>query len=157
MKISGSATAPLLIGMLMLLTSQAWAGPDDGVAISSDRLQIQERTNTIRFEGTVEVVLPDGQLSCDLLIVRADESNPSRIKSGEATGNVILTRGSDRVEAQKALFDLEGGNVELTGSPRLIREETTIQAETIIYSMDQGTASFSGPVKATFRKSGDKP
>jgi lipopolysaccharide export system protein LptA len=157
LKISGSAILALLIGVFMMLTSPAWAVQDDGIAISSDRLQIQEGTNTIRFEGSVEVVLPEGLLSCDLLIVRADVSNPSRIKSGEATGNVVLTRGSDRVEAQKALFDLEAGNVELTGSPRLIREETTIQAETIIYSMDQGTATFSGPVKAIFRKSGDKP
>lgn len=156
MRICQVAATALLIGVLFL-PSTAPAAPKMNVTISSDGLQIQESTGDIRFEGNVEVELTDGVLRCDLLVVKTKGKDPSQIRSGEATGNVVLTRGSDRVEAQKAFFDLEAGKVKFSGLPRLIREKTTIQAETIIYSMDQGAVSFSGSVKALFEGSDGKP
>ena len=141
----------VVILLVICFASAAWAAPDKGVTIRSNSLQIQEKKGDIRFEGDVEVRMDMIVLSCDLLTVHADDADPSRIVSGMATGNVIMTRGSDRVEAREAMFDLEAGKVELTGVPRLTREETTIQAEKIVYSIEEGTASFQGPVRALFK------
>ena len=141
--------------VITLLTTAAWAASDNGVTVNSDSLQIQEKTGDIRFEGKVEVRIADVVLSCDFLTVHADEADTSRVVSGKASGNVVLTRGTDRVEAQEAVFDLEAGDVQLTGVPRLTREETTIEAEKIIYSIAEGTVSFSGPVRALFKTLGD--
>jgi len=139
----------------MCLAVPAWAAPETGVTIHSNTLQIQEKKGDIRFEGEVEVHMEGIVMSCDLLTVHADSADPSRILSGEATGNVILTKGSDTVQAREAVFNLEAGKVELTGSPRLTREETTIEAERIVYSIDEGKASFAGPVRALFKTSAD--
>jgi lipopolysaccharide export system protein LptA len=141
--------------LILCLAATVWAAPDNGVTVRSNGLQIQEKTGDIRFEGEVEVLMADIVMSCDLLTVHADDADASRILSGEASGNVVMTRGPDRVEAQFAVFDLETGIVELTGVPRLTREETTIEAEKIVYSITEGTASFSGPVKALFKAPGD--
>jgi len=141
--------------LVICLATAAWAASDKGVTIRSDSLQMQEKTGDIRFEGEVEVRMDEIVLTCDLLTVHADEEDPSKILSGEAFGNVVMTRGSDRVEAQEAVFDLEAGDVQLTGVPRLTRGETTIEAEKIIYSIDEGTVSFSGPVRALFKTLGD--
>jgi len=156
LKSQGSAAAALLIG-IFLSASTVLAVPETGVTVNSDSLQIQETTGSIRFEGHVRANLTDGVLNCDVLIVQVEGKDSSRIRSGEATGNVVLTRGGDRVEAQKAFFDLEAGKVKLTGVPRLIRKNSTIQAETIIYSMDQGAVSFSGSVKALFDRPEGRP
>ncbi len=96
-------------------------------------------------------------MGCDSLKVQTDEADPSRILRGEASGNIVLTRGGDRIEAGKAVFNLKSGTVELTGVPRLMREKTTIEAERIVYSLNEGTASFIGPVKALFGVEGDGP
>ena len=139
----------------MCLAVPVWAGADTGVTINSNTLQIQEKEGDIRFEGNVKVHMDEIVMSCDLLTVHADNKDPSRILSGEAIGNVVMTKGSDTVQARKAVFDLEAGKVELTGNPRLSREETTIEAERIVYSIEEGAASFVGPVRAFFKSSAD--
>lgn len=141
--------------LIMCLATAGWAASDKGVTVRSNSLQINEKTGDIRFEGEVEVRMAEVVLRCDLLIVHADDADPSKIFSGEASGNVVMIRGNDRVEAQEAVFDLKAGNVELTGAPRLIREEATIEAEKILYSIEKGTAFFSGPVRALFKVPGD--
>jgi lipopolysaccharide export system protein LptA len=141
--------------VIICFGTAVWAASEKGVTVKSNSLQIQDKTGDIRFEGKVEVRMADIVLSCDLLTVHADDMDTSRILSGEASGNVVMTRGSDRVEAQEAVFDLEAGNVQLTGVPRFTREETTIEAEKIVYSIEEGTASFSGPVRAIFKALGD--
>ena len=139
----------------MCLATAAWAAPDKDVTVHSDSLRIQERTGDIRFEGNVEVWMEGVVLSCDLLTVQTDSADSSKVMSGQAAGNVVLVRGTDRVESQEAVFDLEAGNIELTGAPRMIREETTIEAERIVYSVEKGLASFFGPVRALFKATGD--
>lgn len=141
--------------LIMCLTTAAWAAPGQSVIVRSNSLQIQEKTGDIRFEGKVEVRMAEVVLSCDLLTVHTDEADNSKILSGEAFGNVVMTRGADRVEAQAAVFDLEAGNLEFTGAPRLTREETRIEAEKIVYTVEEGIASFFGPVKALFKTTGD--
>jgi lipopolysaccharide export system protein LptA len=141
--------------MIICLGTTALAASGEEVTVSSDSLQIQEKTGDIQFEGKVEVRMGDVVLNCDFLTVHADDADTSRILSGEASGNVVMTREGDRVEAREAYFDLEAGNVQLTGVPRLIREDATIEAEKIVYSIEEGTVSFSGPVRALFKAPGD--
>ena len=151
MKSSGCLVAVLI----MCLSSISWAASDRSVSISSSSLQLQEKQGDIRFEGNVEVRMSDIVLNCDLLTIRSDTAEPSKILSGKASGNVVLTKGADRVEATEADFDLEKGQVVLSGVPRLSREETIIEAEKIIYSIEEGTASFQGPVRALFKSPGE--
>ena len=141
--------------LIMCLTTAAWAAPEKGVTVRSNSLQIQEKTGDIRFEGEVEVRMAEVVLTCDILTVHVDETDASKILSGETSGNVVMTRGNDRIEAREAVFDLEAGKVELTGTPRLTRGETTIEGEKIVYWIKDGTAFFSGPVKALFKAPGD--
>ena len=135
--------------LLLVLVLPALAA-GEAVQISSDNLRIEERSGVVHFEGNVRVELSDSILSCDILTVRTSRDDPSVVREGDATGNVVLERGSDLVKAGKALFDLEKGTVELTGDPLLTRADSTIMAKSITYSLEDGTASFEGPVKAVF-------
>lgn len=141
--------------VIVFLTATAWAASDESITVNSTSLQFQEKTGEIRFEGQVEVRMAELVLNCDLLIVKADKTDPSKILSGKASGNVVLTMGNDSVQAQEAVFDLDAGRVELTGTPRLFREEAIIEATRIVYSIEEGSASFQGPVRALFKAAGD--
>jgi lipopolysaccharide transport protein LptA len=149
-----SITALLLVFMLC---SPGWAQPDrgDGIRIFSDSLRIMDQTGMIHFEGNVKVQLTEAVLTCDRLTVRTSEQDPSKVLSGKASGSVVMERGQEKVEAGEALFDLEKDTVELTGSPSLLKGRTTIQAERIVYMLDEGTAAFHGPVKAVFLTEGE--
>lgn len=145
----------MAVALIMCLAAVSWAAPEEKVSVRSNSLQLQEKQGDISFEGDVEVRMSQIVLNCDLLTVRSAAGDPSRILSGKASGNVVLTRGSDTVKASTAVFDLEKGQVILSGVPRFTREETTIEAQEIVYSIDDGTASFTGPVKAVFETAGD--
>jgi lipopolysaccharide transport protein LptA len=145
----------VLAGLIILAAAGRADAAPRNVDVRSTSLQIQEKTGEIRFEGSVEVRMSGVVLTCDLLTVKADPADPSKIVSGRASGNVVLTREGDRVTADEAVFDLETETVELSGVPRLIREDTTIEAEGIVYSLAEGTTSFKGPVRALFRGGGD--
>lgn len=137
---------------LLMFGSPGWAQPDkgQGIRIFSDSLRITDQTGVIQFDGNVRVQLAEATLTCDRLTVRTSEQDPSQVLSGTAMGRVVMERGQERVEAGEANFDLEKATVDLTGSPSLLKGRTTIQAERIIYMLNEGTAEFHGPVKAVF-------
>lgn len=139
--------------MFLLLTCvTAWAQPVDmeEVRIFSESLRIMDRSGIVEFEGPVRVEVRGVEVSCDHLVVNTSQNDPMIVLSGTATGNVVMVRGEERVEAGKARFDLEKETVELTGSPRLVKGQTIIGAERIIYLLREGTATFQGPVRAVF-------
>lgn len=147
----------LIAGLALCVALAAWVHADENVTIRSDSLEMKEDTGEIRFAGGVEVRLAEAFFTCDLLTVKTGENNPAGIRSGTASGSIVLVRGADRVEAQKATFDLGAGKVELTGAPRLVREDTVIEAEKIVYTLEKGTASFEGPVRALFKAPEESP
>lgn len=143
----------LILGFLSL--ASALPSAEGRVEVFSDALRITDRTGVVHFEGHVRVELEEGMLTCDRLVIRTSADDPSRILSGTAFGNVVLVHGTDRAEADQAVFDLERGTVELKGSPRLLRDSASILADRIVYLLEQGTATLYGPVRAVF-ETGEK-
>ena len=121
-----------------------------GVKIQSDSLRIMDQSGEIQFEGQVRVDLEGARLTCERLLLQTTGEDPPEVLRGTATGGVVIIRGSDRVTAERARFDLRDGTVELSGSPRLERGDATISARRILYRLDEGTADFEGGVRAEF-------
>jgi lipopolysaccharide export system protein LptA len=131
--------------------SSALAGfGDQPVNVTADAMTVEESGALIRFEG--KVVLKRGKLTltCDRLLLRPAEGDPSQVRTGEADGAVVLAQGADRAEAVRATFDLAAGRVVLTGSPFLLRGTDTIRGSEITYTTADGRAAVKGPVEAVF-------
>ena len=147
------------IGLItLMLGPTAWADPipdESEVRIFSDSLRLVDRTGVVQFEGNVQIEFTGMTMSCDQLTVRTSQEDPSKVLSGTATGHVAMNHSQDRIEAGEARFDLERSTVDLTDSPSLFRGQTTIHAERIVYLLDEGTATFYGPVRAVFVKAGE--
>ena len=90
------------------------------------------------------------RLTCGRLLLQTTGEDPPEVLGGTATGGVVITRGPDRITADRGRFDLKAGTVELSGSPRLERGDATISARRILYRLDEGTADFEGEVRAEF-------
>jgi lipopolysaccharide transport protein LptA len=144
--------------ILLNLGSLALSQPlDEGIRILSDSLKIRDQTGVVQFEGNVLVKISGASMTCDQLTVHTSKEDASKVLSGTAIGRVVVVmeREEDRVEAEEARFDLETATVELVGSPRLFRGKTTIQAERIVYLLEEGTATFHGSVRAVFTAAGE--
>jgi lipopolysaccharide export system protein LptA len=127
--------------------------PQLPINVTAEALVVEQGGMVIRFEGKVVLVREELTLTCDRLLLRAAEGDPSQIRTGEAEGNVVLVRAGDHATAQKAAFDMEAGRVVLTGSPQLTRGTDTIRGAELTYTTSDGKAAFRGPVEATFTPS----
>ena len=144
---------PASVMILLMAVSMVWAQTAETgkeVRILSDSLLIMDRSGVVHFERHDRDQINGANLNCHHLDVLTNEEDPSIVLSGTATGHVVMEHGGDRVEAGEARFDLESSTVDLKGSPRLLRDRTTISAERIVYLISEGTATFHGPVKAVF-------
>jgi lipopolysaccharide export system protein LptA len=123
------------------------------INVTAETLVVEQGGVVIRFEGKVVLLREQLTLTCDRLLLRAAEGDPSQIRTGEAEGNVTLVRAGDHASAQKAAFDMAAGRVVLTGSPQLTRGTDTIRGTELTYTMADGRAAFRGPVEAVFTPS----
>ncbi len=131
--------------------SSALAGfGDRPVHVTADSMTVEEAGSLIRFEGKVVLKRGTLTLTCDRLLLRPAEGDPSQVRTGEADGFVVMAQGADRAEAARASFDLAAGRVVLTGSPFLLRGADTIRGSEITYTTADGKAAVKGPVEAVF-------
>ncbi len=152
---SGPVMGRLTVVLILVLSLAGFLIP--GIAVSSeqeitvrsDSLRIEEIKGEIRFVGNVVLNYQNAVLTCNTLVLLTENSSPSGVKRGIAEGNVVITHLEDRAEADRAEFDVASGQVDLTGSPKLIRDRNIISATKITYFLDSGIANFDGTVEAT--------
>lgn len=70
------------------------------------------------------------------------------LKSISAVGHVKMSRKDRSATAGKAVYDHNKRNVTLTDSPRLRQGRNMLQAETIVFSLDDNGADLRGGIKA---------
>ncbi len=140
--------APTLLALLLLPALAAAA--EEPLAITADSLVIEQGGAVIRFEGKVTVKRGDLSLACARLVLRTADGDPARVRTGEGEGGVVLTRAGDRAESERITFDLEAGRAVFIGTPRLFRGKDIVRSTEIVYLLNDGKATFRGPVEALF-------
>ncbi len=147
-KIFLTALVLVLVGLQILPVMHGHAASLKEINVRAQNLVIEEVTGEIRFEGEVNLEYEGAEMTCRTLILFTDEAGNGDVVRGEATGEVVVSRSGDRLEAGKALFDMRKGVIELEDSPHLERAGNSISAIRIIYEIDSGQARFEGPVRA---------
>ena len=112
------------------------AQPNDKVEVEADSLEIDHRTRTASFEGSVSASYRDLTLTCDRMSVTYDESGD--VSTLKATGKVRVTRGDARATARTARLDARLGILVLEGSPVLFRQGSKLEGARITVSLATG-------------------
>jgi lipopolysaccharide export system protein LptA len=139
----------LVFSLTGLLISGVVASSEQEITVRSDSMRIEELKGVIQFMGNVVLTYQEAVLTCNTLVLLTENKSPSGVQRGIAEGNVVITHLEDRAEADRAEFDVASDQVDLTGSPKLIRDRNIISATKITYFLDSGIANFEGPVEAT--------
>ncbi|MGE5549035.1 MAG: LptA/OstA family protein [Bacteroidota bacterium] len=71
-------------------------------------------------------------------------------------GDVTITQGSTVIQAEKAVYDKDGGSIVLTGGVQLKQKETTVFAEELIYLRRTKDGTFRGGVRLTREEEKDE-
>lgn len=121
------------------------------VEVASDNLTVNQTDGSALFEGNVVIGQGDMRLSADQVMVQYAEGGQNRIQSLTATGNVTLVSGADAAEAQKAVYDVEGGNVVLTGDVLLSQGQNVLSGDTVTVDLATGAAQVNGRVRSVLQ------
>ncbi|GGE44674.1 organic solvent tolerance protein OstA [Primorskyibacter flagellatus] len=152
------------LGLLLILPSLAFAqqtafgsgqvDPDQPVEVESDELKVSETDGTAEFLGNVVIVQGEMRLAAPRVLVVYDEEG-ERIKRLEATGGVTLVSGEDAAEAQRADYDIDGGQVVMTGDVLLVQGKSTLESQRMVVDLNGGTAQMEGRVRTILNQKKD--
>jgi lipopolysaccharide transport protein LptA len=121
---------------LLLLPFLAGAGEPRSVEIEADRLQIDHRDRSARFDGHVTARYRELTLSCDSMRVSYDEHGS--VIALRATGNVTVRKGDARATAAAGRLDARQGLLVLEGSAVLVRGPHRLEGARISVHLASG-------------------
>lgn len=121
------------------------------VEVTADQLGVNQTDGTAVFTGNVLVVQGDMRLAADRVEVVYGNAERSRIERLHASGQVTLVSGADAAEAADAVYTIETGAVEMTGSVLLTQGGNTISGERLVVDLATGTGRMEGRVKTVLQ------
>jgi len=125
------------------------------VEVTADQLSINQTDGTAIFVGSVVVVQGDMRLAAERVEVIYGNAERSKIERLHASGQVTLVSGADAAEASDAVYTIETGAVEMTGSVLLTQGGNTIAGERLVVDLASGTGRMEGRVKTVLQPGGN--
>ncbi|WP_347137988.1 lipopolysaccharide transport periplasmic protein LptA [Paracoccus sp. SSK6] len=125
------------------------------VEVAADNLSVNQADGSAVFTGNVVIGQGEMRLSADTVTVIYAEGGQSRIRSLDAKGNVTLVSGPDAAEAQAATYDVESGNVTLTGDVVLTQGGNVLTGDKMLVNLGSGTAQVQGRVRSVLQPGGN--
>ncbi len=121
------------------------------VEVTADSLRVDQATGQAVFTGNVLIGQGDMRLSAATVTVVYGDGGQQRIKTLDASGGVTLVSGGDAAEAGAAVYDIESGNVVLTGDAIVTRGDSVLAGDRIEVNLKDGTAAVSGRVRSVLQ------
>ncbi|MCA0042080.1 lipopolysaccharide transport periplasmic protein LptA [Celeribacter litoreus] len=116
------------------------------IEIASDELSVDQATGEATFSGDVEILQGTLTLTSQLVqVVYAEDSQA--IARLIASGGVTVSDSGDFVEASNAEYDLESGNITLTGNVLLTQRGSAMSGQKLVLNLETGTGRMDGRVK----------
>lgn len=125
------------------------------VEVAADSLSVQQESGLAVFTGNVVIGQGEMRLSAQEVTVQYADAEQSRIKSLHAKGNVTLVSGEDAAEAAEASYDVEAGNVTLSGDVVMTRGENVLTGNRMQVDLATGTAQVDGRVRSVLQPGGN--
>lgn len=125
------------------------------VEMTADALKVDQSTGLAVFTGNVLIGQGDMRLKADAVTVTYAEGGQQRIRSLSATGGVTLVSGPDAAEAAEAVYDIETGNIVLTGDAIVTQGQNVLAGDRIEVNLKTGTANVAGGVRTVLQPGGN--
>jgi lipopolysaccharide export system protein LptA len=124
------------------------------IEILSDSVEFDNKIGFVNFLGDVEAV--QDELTITSLELHAnygpqDEDTAGRtVEIVEALGNVVITRGLDRAESDRAIYVIEDAEITMIGNVLVTQPAGTVRGSQMTLDLNSGLGVFVGRVRATF-------
>lgn len=127
------------------------ANRKEPIVVTSDRMELDQRRNTITYTGRVAAQQGETTLNSQVLTAYYDPEMKG-LREVIAEGQVQVTRGGRVATGSKAVFSDRDQTITLTGNPVVRQGNSHVSGARIIFFMEQDRAVVEGGaqrVKAT--------
>jgi lipopolysaccharide export system protein LptA len=125
------------------------------VEIVADTITFSQNRGLAEFLGNVVVGQGDLRLAADKIVVEYSKGDggatSARINRMIATGKVTLVAGDDAVEADTAIYSPDDGLVEMEGDVLVTQGANAISGQKVTISLADGSARIEGRVRTVFQ------
>ncbi len=135
----------MLAPLTALLTALLLASPPPAevpLDIKADRLELDQKSGRVVFEGHVQVTQEKLRLSCDRLVVRYREDG--QVAELDARGQVAVKSGDLTAVAGRARWIAADGTLELTEGPEVTRGADRLEGRRIVFWPEAGRVVVEG-------------
>lgn len=120
------------------------------VEVTADALKVNQSDGTALYSGNVIIAQGEMRLAAPRVLVVYSETS-GRIQRLEARGGVTLVSGTEAAEAKSADYDIEAGQVVMSGNVLLTQGPSALTSERMIVNLRDGTAQMAGRVRTVLQ------
>lgn len=124
------------------------------VEVAADSLSVNQGDGSAVFTGNVVIGQGEMRLSADKVTVEYAQGGQDRIKSLHAVGNVTLVSGADAAEAAEGVYQVETGQVTLSGQVVLTQGRNVLIGDKMVVNLATGAAQVDGRVRSVLQPGG---
>lgn len=114
------------------------------VQFNADRIELQDRQNRVVLSGAVQITQGDLRLSADRTTIAYTDTGTLTIQRLDATGNVVVTRGSERASGSAGVYDFNRKVIVLSGGVNLRRGGDSLSGGRLTIDLNSGLSSVDG-------------
>lgn len=137
-----------VVGLLAVSQGGAQAigghNSDAPVSYAADRIELQDKANRVILSGNVDIQQGDLHMRADRTTVAYTNEGSIKIQRIDATGGVLVTRGSESARGEVAVYDFNQRIITLAGGVGLKRDADTLNGGRLVIDLKSGLSSVSG-------------
>ena len=128
------------------------------VEITADSLDVDQSSGTATFQGNVVIGQSEMRLSAQSVVVEYSDNaeGQSAIDRLLASGGVTLVGPDEAAEASSAVYDVQGGFVELSGNVLVTQGPAALSGDTLRINLETGSGTLQGNVRTILNTGGDQ-
>ncbi len=135
-----------LVG-LQQLSAQGIARHNSNAPVNyaADRIELQDKQKRVVLSGNVDISQGDLRMRAARTTVAYTDSDSLRIQRMDATGGVVVTRGSETARGDVAIYDFNREIITMVGNVRLNRANgDNLNGGRLVIDLNAGSASVNG-------------
>lgn len=153
---SGMLRLPILLAGIAALSAASFAVAQEPVSalrghdadapidVTSDRIEVQDRSDRAIFAGNVQVRQDKLTLDTERLTVAYSSGGGIQIRRLDASGGVVVRSPSETARGNFGIYDLDRKLITLIGAVQLSRGGSQINGQRLTIDLNSGRAVVDG-------------
>lgn len=144
--LTGFVLASAAIAGWQQVGAQAFGGHNSNAPVDyhADRIELQDRQNRVVLSGSVDITQAELRLRAARTTVAYTNAGSMKIQRIDATGGVIVTRGTDTARGNAAVYDFGRRVITMSGNVALSQNGSTLNGGRLVIDLNTGISSVDG-------------